>query len=353
MPAKFMQQESNGASATALPWLSVLPVLAALYYPWALIAAHQSYTSATPSLAFLLYLIAAYAVPVFGLICAWRVGCGQQDPSDARRAIARKMGCAAVAAPPAYTLMGVVLYLIKVNGAEMAVWTALCLSVALYGSLMLMVHGASGTQPLSVSPSPVVRLTVAHGVSAVLLLAVFIVPHLSNHALGIFGFDVHRRLMHVLRLVYRNPLVQPVLLVLFLFQAISGLVLLRSKMAQRSDFWLTLQIASAAYLLIFIPTHINSVFTLARYFGTETDYAWAVGAPTGLLADAWDIRLLPHYSLAVFLLIAHCACAMRSLFIKHGMPVPRANVFGHVTLGGALLATLIITSGMLGYRLPW
>ena len=61
---------------------------------------------------------------------------------------------------------------------------------------------------------------------------------------------------------------------------------------------------------------MNSVFIFARtYLGIDTGWDFATGAPTGLVRDHWNIRLGPHYWLAVFFVLAHLAAGMRVQFI--------------------------------------
>ena len=79
-----------------------------------------------------------------------------------------------------------------------------------------------------------------------------------------------------------------------------------------------MQIASGAYLLFYIPGHMNSVFIYARAIeGIPTDWNFATGAPTGLLPDAWNIRLLPHYLLAVFFVVTHLVLGARIVALAH------------------------------------
>lgn len=328
-----------------LEWLWLLPFAAALYYPWALTWSNQAHLAGAGSLVTVALMLTAYAVPLIAFICVYVTGA--HAVISGRLVLARRLACLAVAAPPAYTLLGVVLYLMKIYGHDIAVWTGLWLALIGYFTM----H--SSTRPIvnfPTSNSAYRRLRVAHGISSLAIMLVFLAPHLFNHLLGVFGADVHRMVMDVLRVVYRNAVLEPIIIVAFFFQLLSGLVLIRPKTISRADVLDALQTASGAYLTLFIASHINSVFTLARYFGTETDYKWAVGDPVGLVADAWSIRLLPHYSLAVFFLIAHLACGMRVVMRNHNV---RPSVYGASTWAVIMigvLVTAVITAGMLGAR---
>jgi hypothetical protein len=63
---------------------------------------------------------------------------------------------------------------------------------------------------------------------------------------------------------------------------------------------------------------MNSVFVYARRFlGIPTDWNFAIGAPTGLVHNAPNIRLLPHYALGAFFVLSHLASGPRVVLIVH------------------------------------
>ncbi|MDQ0740294.1 hypothetical protein [Pseudomonas sp. W4I3] len=343
-PAARNSIETQPASVV-FEWLWLLPFAAALYYPWALLWSNQAHVAGAGSLVTVGWMLTAYAVPLTAFVCVYVTGA--QPLISGRLVLARRLACLAVAVPPAFTLLGVLLYLMKIYGHDIAVWSGLWLALTGYFTM----H--SSTRPIinfPTSNNAYRRLRVAHGISSLAIMLVFLAPHLFNHLLGVFGADVHRTVMDVLRVVYRNAILEPIIILAFFFQLLSGLVLIRPKTISRADLLDALQTASGAYLTLFIASHINSVFTLARYFGTETDYRWAVGDPVGLVADAWSIRLLPHYSLAVFFLIAHLACGMRVVMRNHHVrpAVYGASTWTAIIIGG--LVTAVITAGMLGAR---
>ncbi|MCC8956157.1 hypothetical protein H8B02_22820 [Bradyrhizobium sp. Pear77] len=86
------------------------------------------------------------------------------------------------------------------------------------------------------------------------------------------------------------------------------------------------QIGSGIYLAAFIVTHLNSALVSARaVHHIDTNWAWASGAPVGLIHDAGSIRPVPHYALGVFFVLAHLASGLRGVLIAHGVTTTIAN----------------------------
>jgi hypothetical protein len=194
------------------------------------------------------------------------------------------------------------------------------------------------------------RLRVAHGISALAIL-IFVAFHLTNHLTALFGPATHARVMAMGRVIYRSRVVEPILVALLLFQVASGVRLAWRWSAHPLDGAQLLQVGSGAYLAAFILTHLNSALVSARWVhGIPTDWAWATGAPDGLLMDAWNIRLLPHYAMGVFFVIAHLFCGLRTILLAHGVGRSRAN---YAWMAGLLCAggvSLLITAALCGVR---
>ena len=91
---------------------------------------------------------------------------------------------------------------------------------------------------------------------------------------------------------------------------------------------------------------MDSVFIFARtYLGIDTGWGFATGAPTGIVKDPRNIRLLPHYWLGAFFVLAHLAAGARAVIIAHGVSKVFADRF---MVAGAVVAAAIATVIMLG-----
>lgn len=120
---------------------------------------------------------------------------------------------------------------------------------------------------------------------------------------------------------------------------------------QAIDPFKSFQIASGVYLLFFLVSHVNAVLILARaYLGIEPDWAFASGAPAGLLLDAWNCRLIPLYGYAFFA-VAHPVSGLRMLLLARGAGIGTKVFWGG--LSAALMLSLLITLALCGMRMSF
>ena len=251
----------------------------------------------------------------------------------------RAVATLVMAAPPLFTLVGVECWLAGEPQLEVAVWLAIWLP------LVVAAWCAVGQRSLLVFrqlPPPSWR--VAHGIMALLLLVGFIGFHISNHVVGLVSAEMHLRVMHALRRWYRADYVEPELILLIVLQIATGAMLARRWLARAVDAARALQAATGAYLGLYLVCHINSVFVYARANGIDTDFWFASGGRAGLMADAWNTRLVPHYALAVLFLFVHLAAGLRVVLRKHGRGsswlMPTAWCAGVLVACGAVLPLL-------------
>jgi len=88
---------------------------------------------------------------------------------------------------------------------------------------------------VAITPVGPRRLAVAHGVSALAILLLFVGPHIGSHLAGFWNGSVHIEIMNAARHVYRDDIVQPIWLALIGFQILSGTALVRRRMRMPSD----------------------------------------------------------------------------------------------------------------------
>jgi hypothetical protein len=325
-----------------------LAPVAALIYPVTLWSFHLSvsaFDSSGPTPAAVAAAVASlalsFALP--GLILLTVLHFAGIDKPSMRQLRARKAAFISVAAPTIFVFLGVLLYMAGNPVPDGVVWAAIWVAVIVFVGL------GGSSRAARYETAPVRRrstVRVAHGISASVFILLFLALHLLNHLLGLFGAEAHAAFMKMARNIYRAKFVEPLLVMLLLFQATSGLWLGWRYMGEPIDRFRAFQLASGIYLAFYVVGHMDSVFILARtYLGINTDWAFATGAPTGLIRDPWNIRLVPHYWLGVFFVLSHLSSGLRVVLLAHGW---RRSIADRIMVGGSLAGSLVATLIMLG-----
>lgn len=159
-----------------------------------------------------------FRVTAFVSLCSL----GRQPTPTSRGVILQRLAHFTFASPPLFVILGVFLYLMKISGADQKVWLGIWAAVLCAAMLALLTSPAVDKHARVARRLAPVR--VMHGVASAAIIFVFLFPHLGNHAIGIFGAYTHKAVMLVLRHLYRAGWLEPILIALFLFQIVSGLV---------------------------------------------------------------------------------------------------------------------------------
>ncbi|NJM72338.1 MAG: hypothetical protein HC862_20405 [Scytonema sp. RU_4_4] len=335
------------------------PMVAALVYPVVLMALFYSARllhnathfsdAVVGTVALILCFLLTYSVPALGLAIAYRLG-QISDPTPSQIRV-RRFAHLVFASPPLFTCIGVVLLILGITNGDYIVWGIIWIPIVL---LTLRSHLAIGTRIVSSPPFNWERLKVIgaiHGISALTILLIYLVPHIANHLTAFWSVNTHIGVMETLRQWYRSKLVEPLVIVLFMCQVITGLVLWRPRTTHQSDVFGTFQTASGAFLSVFITSHTMAVFLLARANGVDTNFFWASGQPAGMLGDPWSVRLIPHYTLAVWMLFTHLACGLRFRLLDRRIPISRANKVAWGIIGLGFIIALVIILAMFGFHI--
>ncbi|KQV89248.1 hypothetical protein [Pelomonas sp. Root1237] len=321
--------------------LALAPALAAMSYPFWLRAFHAVGTQ-WPLAA--LPLLAAFAMPLVAALLWLRAACAA--PGSVFELRVRRLALLGVAAPPLFVFCAFLLGVLGRPISEPLAWMAAWLAAGLWAWA-----APGGAEPVTAPPADMTARA-AHGVVAAMVLA-FIGFHLVNHLFGLLGPQAHAAVMKAGRGVYRMPAAEAMLVALLLLQLCLGAWLAWRWSRLRMDVYRAVQVMTGVYLGFFLLTHMNSALVSARTLrGIETDWAWASGAPQGLLLDAWNIRLLPHYALGVFCVLAHLCCGLRSVLLAHGWRAASVNRGWLAGLIAAVAVSTLIVAGLCGLRLP-
>jgi hypothetical protein len=326
-----------------------LPVLAALAYPWllaAISAVTRAGAPAAPPSAFAIVAttlaILSCAAAVMGL-SAWVALSPAPAEGGATAGRARLLALLAFSAPSLLTAVGNVAGLMHARAFVAYIWPALWILTAAAVALAPATPGAFAQAHRR-------KLVVAHAVSACAILAVFLLMHLGNHLVGLWSGAAHIRIMDVVRRVYRNPVMEPVLVGLILFQIASGVLLLRRRMAGPGDLFGVIQALTGFYVAVYFVGHVIAAFS-ARMAGTDTNWNWLTGHDRGLLFHLSGSAVLAHYWVGPIAIVAHVACGLRVVAIEHGASPAVAGRAASGLIGLGVVASSAILAGLLGFHL--
>ena len=348
MSALLADDRENPLPAQNFPhvFVLVLPALAAIAYPWLLLAVSWllrvwgASVPPTPGvIALAVFLILASAWGVMAISFSRALALGRSGEGAGSRLLAHL----AFASPSLLVGFGNIAGLLHARTAVIIAWPLFWLA------LMAVVWlGEDAPQPLA-APSRK-RLAIAHGFSALTILILFILPHLGNHLTGIVSGAAHIQVMKLARLDYRNAIIEPLLLALIAFQLISGFVLVRRKLARAGDFFGTLQSMTGVYVGIYLLAHMTAAFS-ARGAGTDTNWNWLTDNDQGLLAHLSSFTLVGHYWVGPVAIVTHVACGLRNVMIEHGVNGAAAGRIAWSLIGLGVAASSVILAGLLGVHI--
>jgi hypothetical protein len=198
-------------------------------------------------------------------------------------------------------------------------------------------------------PTPIASsLPAGHRLSGTLLV-VFIAVHLGNHVLALHSIAWHQRGMALLRLGYRQPLVETILLAAVLWQIGSGLALVRRRGRQTAAFFEQVQVYSGLYLALFLLIHVGAVLAGRYVWHVDTNFYFAA---QGLNTAPWYWFFGPYYVCAVGAVFSHLAAA----HYRHRRNRARARSEALWIMGAGwglgLLLVLAFTNYFRGVPLP-
>lgn len=178
-----------------------------------------------------------------------------------------------------------------------------------------------------------------------LFLSIFIGLHLINHLSVLFGADVHLKIMEILRLFYRNPVVETLILASALMQIWSGISLVAKKQKEERSGWNHLHILSGFYLSFFLFVHIGAVLGFRYGGGIDTNLYFGA---MGYNVSPATYFFIPYYSLSVIALFMHIACIHRIKMSERVSETKAAFQAKLLIVTGCIVAFLLLT-GMTDY----
>ena len=177
------------------------------------------------------------------------------------------------------------------------------------------------------------------GLSVLLLL--FVPLHLIGHLAGLGGQGSFDRVQALLRPLYRNPVVEPVLIIALLAQAGLGLWLMwqRGRKGWRPGL-MRWQSLSGLIVALFVLQHIPAMLAARYLAGLDTSYWWPASVASTL---PFALYFWPYYVAGVAAFCLHLGIGLSMVLRRRGKVqaagrlVTASAVIG-VALGLAILA---------------
>ncbi len=142
------------------------------------------------------------------------------------------------------------------------------------------------------------------------VLGAFLTLHLFNHLLAIVSAEAHIHFMEAFRAVYRNRVVEIILLLCAASQVASGWTFVRRRWRARHEGLDLLQLGSGLYLAFFLLVHVGAVLAGRMRFGLDTNFYYAAA---GMHVLPYRYFFMPYYFLAVLAITIHLARALHWL----------------------------------------
>lgn len=213
----------------------------------------------------------------------------------------------------------------------------------LFGGLLVLSLLLGWRQPDRVSPPgvapapPLVRRL--HRASALVIVA-FAALHFASHLSASFSLALNTRVVDTVRLVYKQPPLEALLLLALPIQIVTGLWLFRAARDRAADRWDRLQLAAGIYLALFIAGHATATAMLFR----DISFRAASGGRSGMLGDP---SFLAYYVLGPLAVFAHVACGARGLAWQRWGSV-QAGRLGTAVLAAGAGVTFVIALALCG-----
>lgn len=167
-----------------------------------------------------------------------------------------------------------------------------------------------------------------------LFLALFIAMHLGNHIALFWGVDQHLAVQEALRKVYRNPVIEAILLVGVAAQVFLGIRLLLRRGWPRQT-WPRIQWLSGIALALFLAQHIGAaLYTRMFWHSIDTNIYWAASVVSTVPSALY---FAPYYAVGIGALFFHLAA-----YIALRKRRPRAALM--ICIFGAAFSVAIVSA---------
>ncbi|MEP2446314.1 MAG: hypothetical protein ABJI69_03720 [Balneola sp.] len=185
-----------------------------------------------------------------------------------------------------------------------------------------------------------------------IIITVFIALHLFNHSLSILSVNTHIEFMHKLRLVYRNPVGELVLLLAVITQIITGIKIFLANRKTAKHFYSRLQNWTGLYLSFFLLVHISAVFTGRLVLDLDTNFYFGAA---GLNTFPLNLFFVPYYGIAILSFFGHVSAIHYSKMKNPILGISVENQSKFILVLGVsftILLLYVLTDKFQGVEIP-
>lgn len=186
----------------------------------------------------------------------------------------------------------------------------------------------------------------AHRITGI-IISLFIAIHLFNHTMAWYGIETHHKYLEAFRTVYRNPVVEIILIASFLFQGISGIKLflqIRKKKGKTS--YEKIQMYSGIIIALWLLLHITATLSQRLLHDLDTNFYFASRV---VIQKPLLYFFAPYYFIGMVALGLHIANVHRhKISFKVGSKV--SNIQFYTILSFFVVIALVILYSFMGGR---
>lgn len=182
-------------------------------------------------------------------------------------------------------------------------------------------------------------LRTLHRISAI-AIAVFAFLHITNHLVSLFSVASHIAFMEVARVIYRQQVIEAILLFLIGFQIISGLWFVVRGWTERHGLISWLQAISGTYLAVFFFIHISAIMVGRFVLKLDTNFYYAAA---GFHVPPYPFFFAPYYFLAVLALFVHLGCVVYRRLETQPHTIRNLAVVSSAVVGGAISLLIVLS----------
>lgn len=190
-----------------------------------------------------------------------------------------------------------------------------------------------------------------HRTAALVVLA-YAVPHLLNHLIAVNGPASHIAFMDLLRQVYRQPVVEAILLLSCLTQIVTGAIIAWQSRNVPARGFARIQRWAGLVLGYFLVQHLSAVFYTRLVQQLDTNFYFAASVVQGI---PLALYFAPYYWVGVAALFVHIACALRRILSprlgRAGADRVAVGIMGAGAVIGIVIV-VILAGGLYPIHLP-